>query len=302
MKLAVNYSAALTDLVERGHVAIDLYKAPAWPDLVRRLASPGAAHNPTYVHFPILAGTGRGHPISTETGGLPDWTTIDELLAQTKTPWVSAHLGPRPEDHPDLAERPKAEQVRIVIEALSRDLGMLVDRFGADRVVGENIFEFFGMHLRPAVLPEVLSTVVSEVDCGFLLDLSHARLAARDLGVDAKAYVEALPVRHLREIHITGIQVLGPRWTERMRAAGVDSGTIDRLAGHWIDHLPMTPADWDYFDWALERIQSGSWRTPEIVAFEYGGIGPEFEALTIPEVLADQVPMMYERVHAAHAR
>ncbi|MGC9523032.1 MAG: DUF692 family multinuclear iron-containing protein [Anaerolineae bacterium] len=300
MEFAVNYSSAAAELMARGAITTDRFKCPAWPDLIDRLTS-AMPQIPIHVHFPLLVGTGLGHPIDTETGSVPDWARIEDLMARTGTRWVSAHLGPRPEDHPGLAERPWKDQVRTVTDALIHDLEPLVARFGAERVVGENIFEFFGMHLRAAVMPEVLTTVIETVGCGLLLDLSHARLAARDLGVDAREYIDALPVNYLRELHVTGIQRFDATWVERMKATGVGATKIARLAGQWIDHLPMTEEDWSFFAWAIERIREGAWRTPDIVAFEYGGIGPEFEALTLPKELATQVPRLYAMVHNREA-
>ncbi|MGC9468961.1 MAG: DUF692 family multinuclear iron-containing protein [Anaerolineae bacterium] len=303
MDLAVNYAVATAELVDAGQITLDRFKCPAWPDLIRSIA-PGVGPDigrdiPCYVHFPLLVGTGAGQPIDTETNTAPDFAKIDALLEVTGTPWVSAHLGPRSEDFPGLTEQSWEAQVATIREALIEDLAPLVARYGGDRVVGENIFEYFGMHLRPAVIPEVLSDVIEAAGCGFLLDLSHARLAARDLGVDPRAYVEALPVTHIREIHVTGIQRFGAPWVARLRAAGADPAHIARIEGQWIDHLPMTEADFEVFAWALDRIRAGAWGTPEIIAFEYGGVGPEFEALTIREVLEEQVPRLYRMVHAS---
>lgn len=299
MEFALNYSPAAAELIARGAMTVDRFKCPAWPDLIDRLTATGT---PVYVHFPLLVGTGRGCPVDTETGDVPDWGRIEDLMARTGTPWVSAHLGPRPEDHPGLADRPWKAQIEIITDTMVRDLAPLVARFGADRVVGENIFEFFGMHLRPAVMPKVLRSVVESVGCGLLLDLSHARLAARDLGIDARDYIEALPVDHVREVHVTGIQRFDATWVARMRAHGVNTESITRLEGQWVDHLPMTEEDWAFFAWALGRIHRGSWATPEIIAYEYGGLGPWFEALTIPERLAAQVPRLAKMVHSDGAR
>ena len=50
MLLAVNYSVASADLLYRGIVDFDLFKAPAWLDL----AAQARAQHPTYVHFPLI--------------------------------------------------------------------------------------------------------------------------------------------------------------------------------------------------------------------------------------------------------
>jgi hypothetical protein len=84
---------------------------------------------------------------------------------------------------------------------------------------------------------------------------------------------------------------------ERLRAAGIAEPTLEQFAGHDIDHLPMTDEDWTFTAWALSRIRDGAWSMPEIVAFEVGGIGPMFEAMTIPAALEAQVPRLYAMVH-----
>jgi uncharacterized protein len=299
VELAVNYSAATGDLVREGAIRVDRHKCPAWPDLIRHLHNGGGVRQPLHVHFPLLVGTGRGYPISTETDKAPDWGMVEALMAETGTSWVSAHMGPRPQDHPGLIDRPWKEQVATITEALIRDFEPLVARFGPHNVVGENIFEYFGMHLRPAVLPEVISQVIETVGCDLLLDLSHARLAARGLGMDERTYIEALPIAHLREVHITGVQRFDAYWAGRLEAAGLNPEAQGVRRGEWIDHLPMTDTDWSFFAWAMGRIRDGYWRAPEVIAFEYGGIGRDFEALTIRDVLAEQVPQLYRMVHDA---
>ncbi len=297
MELAVNYSTVTGELVREGIIQVDRHKCPAWPDLIHTLQNGGGIRQPLHVHFPLLVGTGRGYPISTETNEAPDWDIIEALLSETGTGWVSAHMGPRPEDHPGLVDRPWEEQVAVITEALIGDLEPLVARFGRENVVAENIFEYFGMHLRPAVLPEVISYVVNTVGCDLLLDLSHARLAARGLGVDERAYIDALPVARLREIHVTGVQRFDAFWINRLEAVGLSVEAYGARRDEWIDHLPLTDNDWAFLSWALSRIRDGVWRTPEVIAFEYGGIGPSFEALTIREVMAEQVPRLFRMVH-----
>ena len=106
MDLAVNYSAALADLVNRGLATVDRYKCPAWPDLIAGLTDDRAwGQPPVYIHFPLRVGMGTGIPINTETGKAPDWAQFEELRARTGTPWFSAHMGAQPEDHPELVER-----------------------------------------------------------------------------------------------------------------------------------------------------------------------------------------------------
>ena len=96
-----------------------------------------------------------------------------------------------------------------------------------------------------------------------------------------------LPVHQLREIHITGIQILDNSWMEKLRRAGLDDQKLfPEYLNQPIDHLPMVDEDWAFFQWALEQIQDGHWREPEIIAFEYSGIGKGFfQATTDTDIL-----------------
>ncbi len=295
MKLAVNYSPAAIDLLRAGLVRFDLLKCPAWPQLMETLA----AIYPFYVHFPLRAGAGIGEALDSEKHGPADWTQIESVLASTNTPLVNLHLELLPAEHPDI---PPNTTDPAHIERLTRDLisdvRAVVARFGPERVVIENDHSG-GRNLPAAYRPDVICRVVEETNCGLLLDVAHARIAAGHLNVDVRQYIEALPVQRIRELHITGVQYFGTAWVERLRQAGEDENTIRVCAGRWMDHLPMTDEDWELAAWALERVRSGAWSQPGVVAFECGGVGPFFGAMTDDAALARDIPRLYALVHAA---
>jgi len=290
MQFALNYSHPAVELFRAGRIAFDLLKCPAWPDLV---AEARQIH-PTYVHFPLRAGMGIGDAFDTDTGAPADWRAIESLLQQTGTPFVNLHLTQTAADHPDIP--PGDPDPDRLLERMLRDVRAVVARFGAERVVVENLHGGRGTHLRPAILPQTIRRVVEETGCGLLLDVSHARLAARLLKMDARQYIAALPTGRIREVHLTGLQRFEGHWVERLRRAGVDAETIAHWAGHLTDHVPLTGADWDFTAWVMEQIHSGAWGRPQIVAFEYGGVGPLWSAITDRDALAAQVPRLYALV------
>jgi uncharacterized protein (UPF0276 family) len=110
-------------------------------------------------------------------------------------------------------------------------------------------------------------------------------------------YVAQLPVKHIREIHVSGIQRIDSHWVAWARRRGIDEGLIQRIDGQVSDHLPMTNQDWEFFGWAVEQIQGGFWGEPWVVTFEYGGVGRPHSSITDAEVLAEQVPRLYGMVH-----
>ena len=75
------------------------------------------------------------------------------------------------------------------------------------------------------------------------------------------------------------------------------SGTV-KENGAVLGHMPFSAEDFAYFDWAIGRFRSGAWKTPDIYAFEYGGIGPAFEHRSDAGVIAEQVPVLVAKVRS----
>jgi uncharacterized protein len=294
MNFAVNYSQPAAALLRDARISLDRFKCPAWPDLV---VAAQLAH-PVYVHFPLKIGLGIGDALDTETNGPPDWGKIEALLRQTDTQYVNLHFIPRPGDYPAMpADTTESAHVDLLVENTLRDIAAVRARFGAERVIIENEGNaLYG--LRPVCLPRVIRRVVEESGCGFLLDLSHARLVASYLDMDEQTYISALPVGRLRELHITGIQYFDEFWVNLLRKDGAAESDIPNFAGRRMDHLPMTVSDWEMVEWALAQIRAGAWTQPWMVAYEYGGIGKPWESVTLKECLEQQVPRLYHMVHA----
>lgn len=114
----------------------------------------------------------------------------------------------------------------------------------------------------PPSCPRVIRRVVEETGCGLLLNLGHARLAAHYLGTEVREHVAALPIAHIREFHLSGVQRFEGNWLKRASDAGIDADTIRRFAGRQVEHLPMTERDWALAAWAMGQIHSRAWGGP----------------------------------------
>jgi len=268
MLFAINYSPQAADLFANGMIQVDRFKCPDWPGMIDE----ASRYCPVAVHFELKAG--GGHLYKT------DWKRIHQLLEQTGTPYVNLHLGPTLKDFPGMpVDTPEPDQFEKVVEKLLKDIRIAVNECGADKVIVENVpyRGQGGKALRPAVETAVIRRLVEETGCGFLMDISHARIAAHHLGIDERIYMAELPVKRLRELHFTGLHNLD-----------------DRLH----DHLEILDADWPPLDWVLERIRSGQWARPWLLAFEYGGVGEKFAWRSDSKIIADQAPKLYKRVSA----
>jgi uncharacterized protein (UPF0276 family) len=268
MQFALNYSPQAAALLAEGKIAIDRFKCPNWPDLVAH----AQALHPVYVHFDLIAGGGKLDRV--------DWAQIETLLAQTGTACVNLHL--MVPAGKQLSPDSKAYELRQTahMAQMIADVTEFTWRFGAERVIVENVpyRGTEGKYDPICVQPEVFHHLLNETGAGLLLDISHARISAGSLGVDERAYIEAMPLHRLRELHVTGLR---------------------EIDGVPTDHLEMGEGDWVMFDWMLDKIRAGSAARPLMVSFEYGGVSSKFEWRSKPEVIAAQVPRLYAAVHGA---
>lgn len=267
IQLAINYSPPASQLFAEGKIPLQRFKCPDWPDMI----DDAIQELPVAVHFNLFAGRGKLEKT--------DWSLVSRLLKQTGTPYVNVHLEARASDFPDIPPESDAPaDVERIAERMLADLQVVTRRFGAERVIAENVpYRQGDKLLRASVDPDLIRRVITESGAGLLLDLSHASISAATLGMDEKEYFRRLPVKRLREMHFTGIH---------------------NLQGRLQDHLSALPADWERLDWALEQVHTSEWGPPWMLAFEYGGIGEKFASRSEPRVMLEQLPILYSKLQA----
>jgi len=266
MKFAINYSSEAAELLARGEIRVDLFKCPPWPDVAALARSQCA----TYIHYPLRAGRGA------ITEDVLD--NIAAMLNISDTRYVNVHLAPHAGDFDgmplDTHEHAHTERLAT---AMLRDIMMLVKNFGSERVILEN--SMWDPHPRfriprPVLEPQLICRMINETGCGLLLDIPHAAISAKHLDMDEREYFSALPIEHLRDLHVTG--------TSRL-----PNGDLD-------DHYAMREEDWSLTEWAIERIRTREWPEPWAMTFEYGGFGASYEKPSEIEIIAQQAPRLYE--------
>ncbi|MDO8649534.1 MAG: DUF692 family protein [Candidatus Peregrinibacteria bacterium] len=270
MKLALNYSPQALELLEEEQIDIDVIKCSDQPDLIEK----AQRLKPTYVHFPLNAGT---------QGFSPDWQRIEEVLKTTATRFINLHLEATSEDYPDIPITSQDEDHESrIMEKMIEDVQEVSSRFGAENVILENdpyhaeARASFRL-LRLSAEPWVISEIIRQTGCGLLLDIDHARVSSHYMGITLEYYIAQLPTHRLKELHMTGTR---PHQQE----------------GWFESHHEMRQEDWLAFDWALGQIQNGSWANPNVYAFEYGGVGEKFDWRSDKAMIAEQVPLFRKKI------
>jgi uncharacterized protein (UPF0276 family) len=93
------------------------------------------------------------------------------------------------------------------------------------------------------VRTERISEILQRADCGFVLDIGHARVSAAALGMDVHDYLGRLPLDRVVQIHVSG-----PR---------VQNGRLADV------HEPLQEIDYTLLDFMLARTH------PQVVTLEY---------------------------------
>jgi uncharacterized protein len=264
MELSINFSPQAAQLLADRRIRVDRFKCPDWPDMIEE----ARALAPVYVHFPLDAGTTSGRTC--------DLDAVEAMARDTGTPLVNYHLVAYGRDFPGVPQDTTDDDVtETIVARATAEVARAVERFGAERVVLENIpyFGAGGKYMRGSVDPDVLRRVIDDSGCGFLLDVSHARIAAHYLGIEPHAYVERLPIDRLRELHLTGVEMID---------------------GKLADHMGLGEEDLAWAKWSMDRIAAGDWARPWAMAFEYGGVGPPFKWRSEASVIERDVNRLNE--------
>ena len=260
MRFAVNYSVPLINLLNEGLVKIDLIKCPDWEGMLTEARPFGDIT----IHYDLKIGLGKTFNI--------DLNRIETLQKKTHTPHINTHLVTPRNFDPD-----NSHEMQKINHLWREEIQIMIDRFGASNIVLEHFpYTLTTPHIRPAADSKIFSNVILDAGCMLLLDIAHARITADTLGMDVRQYISAFPLDRLVELHITGIK---------------------KFNGVLTDHFELSQEDYELLSWALNEINRGNWRRPEIIALEYGGVGTTFTWRTDPLLLREQVPKLYQMIH-----
>ncbi|MEQ8768264.1 MAG: DUF692 domain-containing protein [Planctomycetota bacterium] len=169
----------------------------------RRILEQIAAHYPVVLH---------GVSLSIGSTDRLDEDYLRRLVAlrdHVGARWVSDHLcwtGVQGRNVHDLLPVPYS---RFVLEHIADRLRHVQDRLGAPLAL-ENPSSY--LELRESTMSEwdFLAELAERADCALLLDVNNVYVSAFNHGFDAPAYLEALPLDRVVQIHLAGHSERGP--------------------------------------------------------------------------------------------
>jgi uncharacterized protein len=89
------------------------------------------------------------------------------------------------------------------LDIFARNLLIAQDVLGRPLLI-ENPSRYLGFRHSTIGEPEFLAELVRRTGCGILCDVNNIHVTGRNLGLDAEAYLDALPASAIGEIHLAG--------------------------------------------------------------------------------------------------
>jgi uncharacterized protein (UPF0276 family) len=128
---------------------------------------------------------------------------LASLRDRTGALWVSDHLcwtGSQGRNTHDLLPLPRTEEALLHVVRRVREVQ---DVLGA-RIALENPSTYASFAVDAIPEEEFLAAVAREADCAILLDVNNVYVSARNHGFDPRAYLRALPMDRVVQIHVAG--------------------------------------------------------------------------------------------------
>lgn len=126
---------------------------------------------------------------------------------------------------------------------------------------------------------DFIAEVAKRTDCGLLLDVNNVFISATNQEWDRFQYIDAFPLRHVKEIHLAGFN---PELDEKGRPLLID--THDRLVDQDV---------WGLYDYVIARIG------PVPTLIEWDSDLPSLEELLAEAQRAEAIMLRREHIAAA---
>lgn len=247
MVLGCNYSNELIRLINDNEVDLDYVKFPLEYD-IHKLYESSRAKLPAMIH---------GIPVRTASLDLKsyDFDFLNHYLEKYNCPHFGIHFYANTNDFTEtLIENEIKRRVEYDLEYFKEKVAL--------PLLIENMPNYsITANLADATY---LNKVCNKYDVGLLLDLSHAKITAHNLGIPFKEYINALPLSRVREIHVNGTY-------------------LDPKLGIRDKHYEMKGTDYNNLSYVLAVTNA------KYLTLEYGGIGEHLKGRSNKDAIKRQI-------------
>lgn len=245
MYIGCNWSKALKTLLENNTVKVDYVKSGAFGSFDKEFETMRSMR-PVLLH-----GLGYFENAGMKNIEIIDFNRANELIKKCESPHYGVHLAIRNVDmYKGMSDTAIYERLSKNIKVFKNNLNVpLLIENTPDTTIERKENDFY-----PYFTPQRISELSINNDVYFLLDIAHAKITAKDQGLDIYNYIKKLPLDRIKEIHLVG------------SGYNKDGFPIDI-------HQAMQNEDYELLAWVL------NYSKPDIVTLEYNGIKGENEEL-----------------------
>jgi uncharacterized protein (UPF0276 family) len=170
---------------------------------------------------------------------------LKKLANEIKPAWISDHLcwtGIAHKNTHDLLPVPYTEEaLKHIVERISQ-----VQDFLGRPIALENpstYLEFKSSHIAEA---EFIAEMASRSGCNLLLDVNNIYVTCYNHRLDAKAYIDALPLEHVIQIHLSGHSNMGNHIIDTHDDyVASEVWSLYKYVVHKAGRTPNTMVEWD---------------------------------------------------------
>lgn len=185
-------------------------------------------------HYPVsLHGVGMGLA-STEPLAREHLSALRRLCDAVQPAAVSEHLCWNSAAGMVINDLLPFPYTQEALSHVARRVGQVQEKLGRQLLV-ENLSSYLSFAHSEMSEGEFLAELTRRTGCGILFDVENLYVNARNLGVDAEAFIKAIPAQAVKEYHLAG-------YSER------DGCLVDTH-----DH-PVYPGAWELYEFTLQHI------------------------------------------------
>ena len=259
IKLAVNLSNPLIELINEGSVTVDMVEVGPWYKIekIRKFQ-----HQLPGLSF-LYHGSNQILKVGTWPGVL---NNIKHSLKITNSPWASMHLSLLPPGFYWISRKLNIRLPRLSPEWCTNQFIHKAKKLSQSinvPLILENMPGLRYSNYDTEIDPDHINLILKRNGYNLLLDIAHARVAAQNINLEIDDYLSGLPLENVMQIHISGVR---------------------NLNGWLYDaHEILQQEDLEILEWILPKTN------PQVVTLEY------FRA---KEPLCNQIQLLQEVLYA----
>jgi uncharacterized protein (UPF0276 family) len=163
---------------------------------------------------------------------------LKTLAARIEPAWISDHLCWTGVDHHNLHDLLPLPYTEAALRHLTARIGRVQDVLGR-RLVLENVSSYVAFAGDEMSEWEFIAELLHRADCELLLDVNNVYVSSRNHGFDARRFIDAMPRKRVRQIHLAGHQDHGDHVVDTHDQPVCDA--VWALYGYTVERLGAVP-------------------------------------------------------------